>query len=429
MYISTHPDTFMSFTRYFNTHIIPIMSTENQIPMEEDEISLIDLLAVLLKHKKFIIIITLLGALGVLGFSIGSLLIPNEKSYYPNYYTPKAIVKINEDSGGFDLGSEAGGLTALLGMSVKSGATAFGAAQKYVTSDSFVDRIIKKLDLIDLYDLSGSKAPVASARKIFRENINLSNDSDSGTMEISYKDIDGALAADIVNEVVSLLDETLKNLSTDENVIQKKLLEKELSSTEAKLKDLEERLKKYNQKYGIYDIEAYAKEKATALGDLRSQYLKKVMEIESYRAYSSIEDPGLRKLRIERDSLKANIEKLEKGYSVGGIVVPSEKELPNLVSDYKKISLEYELQSKLYTSLAQQYELVKLKTSSIPPKFIVYEKAVPPLVKSGPSRGKLCIIVTMAVFFLSIFGAFILEFIGKIKQDPVEMAKLRGITK
>ena len=429
MYISTHPDTFMSFTRYFNTHIIPIMSTENQIPMEEDEISLIDLLAVLLKHKKFIIIITLLGALGVLGFSIGSLLIPNEKSYYPNYYTPKAIVKINEDSGGFDLGSEAGGLTALLGMSVKSGATAFGAAQKYVTSDSFVDRIIKKLDLIDLYDLSGSKAPVASARKIFRENINLSNDSASGTMEISYKDIDGALAADIVNEVVSLLDETLKNLSTDENVIQKKLLEKELSSTEAKLKDLEERLKKYNQKYGIYDIEAYAKEKATALGDLRSQYLKKVMEIESYRAYSSIEDPGLRKLRIERDSLKANIEKLEKGYSVGGIVVPSEKELPNLVSDYKKISLEYELQSKLYTSLAQQYELVKLKTSSIPPKFIVYEKAVPPLVKSGPSRGKLCIIVTMAVFFLSIFGAFILEFIGKIKQDPVEMAKLRGITK
>lgn len=405
------------------------METQNQQLIEEDEISLIDLLAVLLKHKKFIVITTFLGALGVLGFSIGSLLIPNEKSYYPNYYTPKAIVKVNEDSGGFDLGSEAGGLTALLGMSVKSGATAFGAAQKYVTSDSFVDRIIKKFNFIDLYDLSGSKTPVASARKIFRENINLSDDSDSGTMEISYKDIDGALAADIVNEVVSLLDETFKNLSTDENVIQKKLLEKELASTEGKLKALEDRLKEYNRKYGIYDIDEYAKEKAAALGNLRSQYLKKEMEIESYMAYSSIEDPGLRKLRIERDSLKANIEKLENGYSVGGIVVPSEKELPNLVSDYKKISLEYELQSKLYTSLAQQYELVKLKTSSIPPKFIVYEKAVPPLVKSGPSRGKLCIIVTMAVFFLSIFGAFILEFIENIKKDPVEMAKLKGAKK
>lgn len=85
------------------------METQNQQLIEEDEISLIDLLAVLLKHKKFIVITTFLGALGVLGFSIGSLLIPNEKSYYPNYYTPKAIVKVNEDSGGFDLGSEAGG--------------------------------------------------------------------------------------------------------------------------------------------------------------------------------------------------------------------------------------------------------------------------------------------------------------------------------
>ncbi len=407
------------------------MTTETNPVTEEDEISLIDLLAVLLKHKKFIIISTLAGALGVLGFSIGSLLLPNDKSYYPNYYTPKAIVKINEDNSGsgINLGSDTGGLTALLGMSVKSGATAFGAAKKYAFSDSFTDAVIKKLDLIQAYNLTGTKNPLVSARKTFRTNLSIDEDSDSGTMEIGYKDINGKLAADIVNTVVTLLDNTFKGMSTDENVIQKRLLEKELASTEAKVNDLENKLKVFNEKYGIYDIESYAKEKASTLGSLRSQYLKKVMEIESYKAYSSIEDPGLRKLKIERDSLKANIEKLEKGYTVGGIIVPSEKELPELVSNYKKISLEYQLQGKLYTSLAQQYELIKLKTSSIPPKFIVYEKAEPPLVKSGPSRGKLCVIVTMAVFFLSIFGAFILEFIGKIKQDPVEMAKLKGLKK
>ena len=406
------------------------MTTETNPVTEEDEISLIDLLAVLLKHKKFIIITTLAGALGVLGFSIGSLLLPNNKSYYPNYYTPKAIVKVNEDkSGGINLGSDTGGLTALLGMSVKSGATAFGAAKKYAFSDSFTDTVIKKLDLIQAYNLTGAKTPLVSARTIFRAGLSINEDSASGTMEIGYKSINGKLAADIVNTVVTLLDNTFKGMSTDENVIQKRLLEKELASTEAKVNDLENKLKVFNEKYGIYDIESYAKEKASTLGSLRSQYLKKVMEIESYKAYSSIEDPGLRKLKIERDSLKANIEKLEKGYTVGGIIVPSEKELPELVSNYKKISLEYQLQGKLYTSLAQQYELIKLKTSSIPPKFIVYEKAEPPLVKSGPSRGKLCVIVTMAVFFLSIFGAFILEFIGKIKQDPVEMAKLKGLKK
>ncbi len=406
------------------------MDTDTQTSAEEDEISLIDLLAVLIKHKKFIIITTLTGALGILGFSAGSLLLPNEKSYYPNYYTPKSIVKVNEDSsGGINLGSDSGGLTALLGMSIKSGATAYGAAKKYAFSDSFVDEIIKKHDLINVYKLSESKYPTVDARQVFKKNLSLEQDEDSGTIEISYKDISGKLAADIVNTVVALLDDTFKGMSTDENVIQKKLLEKELVSTEKKLKDLEDRLKAYNERYGIYDIESYAKEKAVALGDLRSQYLKKVMEIESYKAYSSIEDPGLRKLKIERDSLKKNIEKMENGYSVGSIVVPSEKELPELVTSYKKLSLEYELQGKLYTSLAQQYELIKLKTNSIPPKFIVYEKAAPPEVKSGPSRGKLCIIVTMAVFFLAVFGAFIIEFIEKIKHDPVEMAKLKGTKK
>ncbi len=354
---------------------------------------------------------------------------PNERSYYPNYFIPKAIVKINSNSGGVDLGSEAGGLTALLGMSVKSGTTVFGTAKKYVDSDSFVDKVIDKLNLIEAYGLTDSGKPSLGARAIFKENLSLSEDRNSGTMEIGYKSINGKLAADIVNTVVTLLDNTFKEMSTDENVIQKKLLGKELASTEVKINDLENKLKVFNEKYGIYDIESYAKEKASALGSLRSQYLKKVMEIESYKAYSSIEDPGLRKLKIERDSLKANIEKLEKGYTVGGIIVPSEKELPELVSNYKKISLEYELQGKLYESLAQQYELVKLKTNSIPPKFIVYEKATPPPVKSGPNRRKLIKIVTMAVFFLSIFGAFILEFIGKIKQDPVEMAKLKGLKK
>ncbi len=400
--------------------------------MEEDEISLIDLLAVLLKHKKFIIITTLAGALGVLGFSIGSLLLPNDKSYYPNYYTPAAIVKINDSSSGgsgLDLGSDTGGLTALLGMSIKSSATPYGMASKFVTTNSFADAIIKKFDFISVYKLSGSKHPLVDARKIFTENLSLDEDTDSGTMEINYKDINGKFAAEVVNAVVALLEKNFKGMSTDENVIQKRLLEKELASIEIKITNLENQLKTYSKKYGIYDIDAYTQQRASSLASLRSQYMRKIMEIKSYKAYSSIEDPGLRKLQVERDSLKANIQKLENGYTIGSIVVPSEKELPDLVSTYKKISTEYELQKTVFTSLAQQYELVKLKTNSIPPKFIVYEKAVPPLIKSGPSRGKLCVIVTMAVFFLAVFGAFILEFIGKIKKDPVEMAKLRGLEK
>ena len=60
------------------------------------------------------------------------------------------------------------------------------------------------------------------------------------------------------------------------------------------------------------------------------------------------------------------------------------------------------------------------------PVFQILEYAEIPDMKSGPSRGKLCIIVTFAAFFISVFLAFLLNAIENIKNDPEAMAKLKG---
>jgi uncharacterized protein involved in exopolysaccharide biosynthesis len=44
--------------------------------------------------------------------------------------------------------------------------------------------------------------------------------------------------------------------------------------------------------------------------------------------------------------------------------------------------------------------------------------------KSGPGRGMLCIIVTFAAAFFSVFLAFVLNAVTNIKNDPEAMAKL-----
>jgi uncharacterized protein involved in exopolysaccharide biosynthesis len=54
------------------------------------------------------------------------------------------------------------------------------------------------------------------------------------------------------------------------------------------------------------------------------------------------------------------------------------------------------------------------------------ELAEVPDMKSGPSRGTLCIIVTFAAGFFSAFLAFVLNAIANIKKDPEAIAKLRG---
>ena len=74
---------------------------ENSVTVkkEDDEISLIDLLAVLLRRKWMIIGICVAAMIFAVVISILSLKLPPEKSFLPNEYTPKAQMLINNESG------------------------------------------------------------------------------------------------------------------------------------------------------------------------------------------------------------------------------------------------------------------------------------------------------------------------------------------
>ena len=115
--------------------------------------------------------------------------------------------------------------------------------------------------------------------------------------------------------------------------------------------------------------------------------------------------------------------KLENG-EVGNY--PPAKELPRLSLELQKLKQKAEVQLITYKALVQQSETLKLTAEGAGSTFQVLEKAEIPEKKSGPSRGKVCIIVTFAGFFLSIFFVFLKEAWINIKNDPEKMKKLRG---
>src|SRR5574344_673250 len=90
----------------------------NEKDSKDDEISLIYLLAVLLKYKRMIIVVTVLAALFAVTYSIFSLKLPSEKSPLPNQYTPKALMLINNSTSS---SSTAASLLASSGLSSLSG--------------------------------------------------------------------------------------------------------------------------------------------------------------------------------------------------------------------------------------------------------------------------------------------------------------------
>ncbi|MBE6348723.1 MAG: lipopolysaccharide biosynthesis protein [Spirochaetaceae bacterium] len=333
---------------------------ENKI--QDDEISLIDLFAVLWKYKFLIISVTVIAMIAVLIYSIVSISLPPEKSYLPNKYTAQAQMLINNDSsssGGLSSmlsSSGLGGLASMAGINVSGGASSNSALAGYlVHSNSVLDDIAQKFDIIDRYKIIEYEK--SSSREALKGVLSSSFDDETGIFSVSFTDIDPVFARDVVNYVVNLLEKRFLDMGIDKNRLTKENLEANIDNTYKEILKLQ----------------------------------KEIQEIES---------------------------------SVSNVYNPSQTK--SVIMDATLKKMELSVQQEIYAQLKAQYEMLKVTMSSEQPTFQILEYAEVPDKKSAPSRGMLCIIVTFAAFFVSVFLAFLLNAIKNIKNDPQVMSKLRG---
>ena len=343
------------------------MSQDNEIQTlqnktSDEEISLIDLFAVLLKHKFLIIGITVFSMVFAVVISIISLVLPPEKSFLPNRYTPKALMLINDSSssgGSFASmisSSGLGSLASMAGISATAGSTYSALAIYFSTTNSFLDPIVDEFNLIERYKIE--KHPRANSRKALSKHLGADFDMDSGVFSISFTDIDPVFAQSVVNYAVKLMENMFLDLGLDNNLLEKKNLEANIENTKNEIIRLQKRTKQ-----------------------------------------------------------------LENSVSYGG---SSAFSIPEIMTETSMVKMELEAQQSVYTQLKTQQELLKIKMASDTPIFQIIENAEVPDQKSGPSRGKLCIILAFVGFFISIFIAFALNAVENIKNDSDAMKKIKS---
>ena len=209
----------------------------------DDDISLIDLASVLWKRKKMVISIVLSAIVFIISFSVISLLLPSEKSFLPNEYTPSALMLINDSksSGGAlsSMLSSSGmsGLASLAGISVPGGQTYSSLAVYLVKTNTFLDTIIDKFNLVERYKIE--KYPKAATREALREVLLAEFDDESGVFSLSFTDIDPQFAQEVVNFSVEYMENMFEELGVDKNKRQKQNLEINLKNTLNEIQTLE----------------------------------------------------------------------------------------------------------------------------------------------------------------------------------------------
>jgi uncharacterized protein involved in exopolysaccharide biosynthesis len=100
----------------------------------------------------------------------------------------------------------------------------------------------------------------------------------------------------------------------------------------------------------------------------------------------------------------------------------------NITMETRRINMELNAQQQIYTQLKVQLELTNTAIASETPVFQILETARVPDLKSGPSRGMLCIMVTLGAFFFSLLAVFVLTQLEKIRDDEEAMERFRAIS-
>ncbi len=369
---------------------------------------------ILMRYKWLIVGIPGFVTLAVVAFAIISIKLPPEQSPLPNTYTAEAVLFVTTNTQS-DISDS---ILNALGIGAQNrpvtGYSNGDMLLEILHSRTILDRLVAEFDIIEKYQLE--KAAKTKAREFLLRNLTFNYSRNTGSLRLTYSDINPVFARDLVNRTVELLNEWFSQNRGIAKEKTKQSLEEKLLEVRASIGTLQNRLKNLQRKYGVLNAQELGVSQASALANLRSQVIMKEIEIKNYTSYSRSDDPHLEQLNEElrnlQDLISQNQTMLPSATGDEGVT----RSVAEVATEFSFLTNELDIQQRIYNTLSPQYEAAKLSPES-EPIFQVFEMAEVPEEKSGPRRSELVIKAFGGSFALSIALALFLHQLSVWKQE------------
>lgn len=383
----------------------------NEAIETEEGINLLELVQVVAKRKG--LIVKLCAAATVLSV-VYSLTLPNIYSA-----TAKVLPPQKESGGLAAMMGQAGGLAGLA-----AGAGLGGSADLYLgilKSRSVADAVVKHLDLINFFRVKTAE----EARNVLSGAVKMQAGKD-GIISVTAESRDPKMAAALANTMVEELGRRSVQLNLTKAGTERAFLEKRLEVVREDLKGAEESLKTFAERNRAIKVDSQAAASIEGIAQMKAQIVAREVQLASLRSYQTDESPEVK-------AVQAGIGKLRN--QLGGMVgsggngdgIPAMGSVPNLGLEYARRMRELKTQEAVYEQLTKQYEVAKLTEAKDSSSLQVLDDAVVPAKKSKPKRSMIVILSTVTAFFLSVFLAFVLEYLEKMsEEDRVRWEEIKG---
>jgi len=395
----------------------------NSTPTNENiyEVSLLDLLVILVRQRFFIIKFTTVFALAAILYSL--LATPVYKSTLqimpPGGDAKSGAVAMLAATG---LGELAGGIGA------SQGDTVVGITKSTVV----LDRVIDKNELLtresdgfsligavkNIFSSKGEKEPKmrTRVRESLSEQIQSAADKKSSIISVTVSDTSPEMAEQLAQ---SVFDETLavmQNVAVTPSAQQRLFIEEQLKENNKALAKAENDLTAFLKETGMSSPSGTPSD-IGSLGALQARMVAKEIEIKAARRFATDANPQLKKLQAEYNAIKKQFED-NKGLTAAASPTGDIKNITESSLQYATLFREYKFRESLVTILLRQYETAKLRESQDPVVIQLLSPPTYPEIRSKPERTKIVILATLLGGFLAVFAAFTRHFLSLSAKDP-----------
>jgi len=390
---------------------------EGKEDIMSDEINLLDYLVVLLKRKRLIMGITFGAAIIT---AIISLIMP------PIYRAETKILPPQQGSSMAtqflsQLGSAAGLVGGAVGIKTPNDLY-IGLLKSRLVLDGVIDRF----KLMELYKTKSRE----NARRGLADTLKARDDKKSGIITIGVEDKDPKRAADMANAFVEELKNMNKGLAVTEAGQRRLFFEEQLKDTKEALIKAEDSMEGFQERTGAIKIDEQAKAVIEGIANLRAQIAAKEVGLKVMRTYATPQNPDIQRAEEELRGMREQLRRLEteSGNHNPDPLMPTGR-IPAVGTEYIRKLREFKYQEALYEILLKQYEAARLDEARDAAIIQVIEKAIPPEKRVKPKRKQMVMIATFSGLFFSVFAAFFMEYIEKLKSNPEDKVRLEAIKK
>ncbi len=371
------------------------------------ETNLLDILIVIAKHKKFVIIVTFIASVFAVVYSLLT----------PEYW--KSSVTFTESSSSMNMQSLPDNImgidtSSLLG-DANQGKTHLIKTILY--SRTFLEDFIKEYSLTEYFEIEDPDSLVVkekTLRAVREELLGFATDEETGVHKLSVLHKDQFLAPAIANDLFSRLEKYLNTEKLTKSKRNRIFLEERIEELDALIDSLATLTHQFNQKENIVSLSQQSEMVIQLYAQLISEKMTKEIELQNALLYIKKDNFRITKLENELKILNERIKKVEtEAYTKYVTPIDSVSELKVKAA---KLEMNLLLQKEVYEFIYPRYEKARIDELNDSPLIEIIDSAVPAGLRAKPKRALICFVFFMLALVVSSVGVVIHDILVKDNQ-------------